>query len=247
MSTPRHYPLPGTYNFREVGGYHAGSSTTKWGKLYRSDALNRLTDEARDDLRQRDIRTVIDLRDDEERRHNPSLLEGLPVRVVESPIFSGSASSFLASDITLARLYETVVTENADAIVRAIRVIASSGEEGGAVLVHCTAGKDRTGLVVAFALLAVGVDRQEVVADYAMTQQNLPDSLMAPIIARLKALHVPDSTTIDELVWGSPAHVLEETIDLVVRQHGSVRAFLTDNGLTDAELDDLAHVLLERA
>jgi protein-tyrosine phosphatase len=245
MSTPRHYPLPGTYNFREVGGYHAGSSTTKWGKLYRSDALNRLTDEARDDLRQRDIRTVIDLRDDEERRHNPSLLEGLPVRVVESPIFSGSASSFLASDITLARLYETVVTENADAIVRAIRVIASSDE--GAVLVHCTAGKDRTGLVVAFALLAVGVDRQEVVADYAMTQQNLPDSLMAPIIARLKAMHVPDSTTIDELVWGSPAHVLEETIDLVVGRHGSVRAFLIDNGLTEGELDDLARVLLERA
>ena len=247
MSTPRRYPLPGTYNFREVGGYHAGSSTTKWCKLYRSDALNRLTDEARDDLRQRDIRTVIDLRDDEERRHNPSLLEGLPVRVVESPIFSGSASSFLASDITLARLYETVVTENADAIVRAIRVIASSGEGEGAVLVHCTAGKDRTGLVVAFALLAVGVDRQEVVADYAMTQQNLPDSLMAPIIARLKAMHVPDSTTIDELVSGSPAHVLEETIDLVVRQHGSVRAFLTDNGMTEGELDDLAHVLLERA
>lgn len=245
MSSPRRYPLPGTFNFREVGGYHAGSSITKWGKLYRSDALSRLTDEARDDLRQRDIRTVIDLRDDEERRHNPSLLEGLPVRVVESPIFSGSASSFLASDITLARLYETVVTENADAIVRAIRVIASSRE--GAVLVHCTAGKDRTGLVVAFALLAVGVDRQEVVADYAMTQQNLPDSLMAPIIARLKALHVPDSTTIDELVSGSPANVLEETIDLVVRQHGSVRAFLTDNGMTEGELDDLAHVLLERA
>jgi protein-tyrosine phosphatase len=245
MSTPRRYPLPGTYNFREVGGYHAGSSTTKWGTLYRSDALSRLTDEARDDLRQRDIRTIVDLRDDEERRHNPSLLEGLPVRVVESPIFSGSASSFLASDITLARLYETVVTENADAIVRAIRVIASSGE--GAVLVHCTAGKDRTGLVVAFALLAVGVDRQEVVADYAMTQQNLPDSLMAPIIARLKAMHVPESTTIDELVSGSPAHVLEETIDLVIRRHGSVRAFLIDNGLTEAELDDLAHGLLERA
>ncbi|MFP3381581.1 tyrosine-protein phosphatase, partial [Bacillus sp. SIMBA_069] len=70
-------------------------------------------------------------------------------------------------------------------LATAVRLIADSGEDP--VLVHCTAGKDRTGLVVALALLAAGVDREDVVADYAQTADNLAGPWADAMLERMRA------------------------------------------------------------
>ncbi|WP_434317139.1 tyrosine-protein phosphatase [Leifsonia sp. P73] len=164
-------PVNGTYNFRDAGGYPVAEGVVRRGKLFRSDGLARLGDEGRQALRDLDVRVVIDLRDDFEVSVLPDDVAGLGLQRLHLPVFEGSGASQSTIGITLVGLYEKILLQHGDVVVTALREIADTGEE--AVVVHCTAGKDRTGIVVALALLAVGVDRDLVVADYAATQANL--------------------------------------------------------------------------
>ena len=167
METSTRIPVPGTYNFRDVGGLPAAGGTVRDGVLFRSDGLHRLGEAGRDELRRLGVGIVIDLRDENEARYMPDDLDGLDVEVLSLPVFEGSGASQGEGGISLDALYERIVTQHASVVVSALREIASAGDRS--VVVHCTAGKDRTGIVVALALLAVGVYRDAVVADYALS------------------------------------------------------------------------------
>ena len=242
MTRERHVPLEGTFNLRDVGGYSAAAGTTRWRKLYRSDSLHQLSPQDRAELADRGISLVIDLRDDQERAAFPSSLDGLAVRVEHNPVFSTPASAFIAIDARLDDLYDDVITRSGDRLVSAVKLIADSGDD--AVLVHCTAGKDRTGLVIALTLIAAGVDRSSVIEDYAQTEKHLPAALLDAIVERLRAEHVPDSVNLDELVRQSPAVALERILGRLDSEYGSVTGFLVEHGLTDDELKRLRSVLV---
>lgn len=243
MISSRHIPLDGTFNLRDVGGYPASSGVTRWHKLYRSDSLHQLSEVDRTELERRRIRLVIDLRDDEERTAFPSALEGMSARVEHNPVFSTPASHFIAIDAKLDDLYDDIIANSADRIITAVRLIAES--QDAPVLVHCTAGKDRTGLVIACALMAAGVDRAAVIEDYAQTENYLPAELLDTIIARLRAEQVPHSVNLDELVRLSPALALDRILLRVETAYGSVSEFLQHHGLTDDELGRLTVALVE--
>lgn len=243
MTPARHIPLDGAFNLRDVGGYPAASGVTRWHTLYRSDSLHQLSDADRAQLERRGIRLVIDLRDDEERLAFPGSLAGVSARIEHNPVFSTPASSFIARDATLDDLYDDMIDNSGDRIASAVRLIADS--EGTPVLVHCTAGKDRTGLVIAFALIAAGVDRAAVIEDYAETENHLPAALLDTIIERLRAHHVPDSVHLDELVRLSPATALDRILRRLEHEFGSVSGFLREHGVTDDELTRLERALVE--
>jgi len=240
--THRHVPLDGTFNLRDVGGYPAGTGETRWRKLYRSDSLHALSPADISELAARGVALIIDLRDDEERAGFPSVLGSLGARVEHNPVFATPASQFITADATLADLYDDVIENSGDRLASAVRHIATSGD--APVLVHCTAGKDRTGLVVALALLAAGVDRASVIADYAQTQAHLPPELLDAIVQRLRAERVPNSVNLDELIRLSPAVALERTLSRVEVSHGSVADFLKLHGVTADELEELRRVLV---
>jgi protein-tyrosine phosphatase len=235
--------LRGTFNLRDVGGYSAGKSRTRWGALYRSDSLHRLDDSARTQLRGLGITLVIDLRDDEEREHSPSLLAGVAVEIVHNPVLQTPASIVIASDASLNDFYDEIVDNSGSRLVSALRYIARSGS--GAVLVHCTAGKDRTGLVIALALALAGVDRDEIVRDYAATESHLPVKLLDDIILRLRAERTSGSVHLDELVRRSPAAVLERTFARIEGGYGSVAGYARAHGLADDDITSLRLALLE--
>jgi hypothetical protein len=117
-----------------------------------------------------------------------------------------------------------------DSIVGSIRTIASAR---GAVLVHCAAGKDRTGVVVALALDAAGVDREAIVSDYLASAERI-----FPIMARL----VGSETYRSELEGRDPrAHAplpgtMERVLELVDDAFGGSTQWLSSHGLTDADL-----------
>ncbi|TAM60773.1 MAG: hypothetical protein EPN50_07375, partial [Chloroflexota bacterium] len=83
----RQLPLVGIFNLREVGGYPAEGGWVRRRRLFRSSALHRLDDQGREALRELGIRTVVDLRDDDERTAAPNRLEGVGARVVPRPLF----------------------------------------------------------------------------------------------------------------------------------------------------------------
>nr|WP_188437130.1 tyrosine-protein phosphatase [Microbacterium murale] len=157
--------LAGTHNFREVA-----PGVLAPGMLYRSDALHRLTREGRRKLGEFGIRRVIDLRSTFDRRiGGRDRLRGTGATRLAVPI-DGAPRAFDPRTLTLQEIYETVLSRHQSDLGRVIRAVASAD---GPVLVHCTAGKDRTGLVVALILSALEIDRDIILADYSATAANL--------------------------------------------------------------------------
>lgn len=235
-------PVDGTYNFRTTGGYAAGERTVRDGKLFRSDALHQLTDGGRASMAELGIATVIDLRDPSELASSPSAVDGLGLTVEHHPIFSAGKVPNGEALTSLAAVYRTIVEKYADRLAGAVRLIADSGEH--AVLVHCTAGKDRTGLVVATALLAVGVDREQVLADYATSGPNLSGPWAEAMLANVER-YVPGPVTEStrDLIVASPAPVLAEALDLMDATYGSATGLLAAHGFGDEDLARLRTVL----
>ena len=230
--------ITGALNFRDVGGLAVGERTTRPGVLLRSGHLARLSESDRDALRALGLRRVVDLREDDEVAHEPSLLDGLEIETVRAPLFLGSTASFFVDDISLADMYRGLIDDSASRIVEVVRAVLGAQP----VLVHCTAGKDRTGVTVALMLAAVGVDEEAVIADYARTETLLPPERNVRVIAYLRALH-PDSRHLEDLATRSPAEVMRGLLGDLGERFGSAAGYLRAHGVTDAELTELREML----
>jgi protein-tyrosine phosphatase len=242
--------LEGAVNVRDLGGLPAGDGAeTVHGRLVRSDNLQALS--AEDVLklvRDLGVRTVVDLRSpaevttegpapldrvpDVRRAHHPVLAEGLGTNTVDEVILSGHEQdqSRYPDDPACGR-YLGYLENSPGNVVAAIRSIARSE---GAVMVHCAAGKDRTGVVVALVLSAVGVERAVVVADYAATSERL-----VPVFERLS-----NSPTYASSLAGKPMEshrarpeTMAAFLEQVDERHGGVHRWLAANGLADEDLN----------
>jgi hypothetical protein len=221
--------------------------------LLRSDNLQSLTTgDVRLLVEQEALEVVLDLRTEQEvRREGPGPLTREPrVRIEHHSLYprSGGNTDLEADTANLwppaapsewpdeprvVQAYLSYLTGRPDSIVASLRAIANAR---GAVLVHCAAGKDRTGVVVALALDAAKVDRHAIVADYLATGQRID-----AIIARLR-----DSPTYRSELDGhdprthAPAPgTIERVLGLVDERFSGSAAWLSAHGLGDAELKRL--------
>ncbi len=231
--------IEGTYNFRSTAGYAVtgtavAAGSVREGSLFRSDALHRLSDAGKQQFAAHGIARVIDLRDDEELRHSPSALAADAVETVHHPVFGGAGLPDTLGTVSIAEVYRYIVEARAERVAGAVRLIADA--PAGGVLVHCTAGKDRTGLVVASALAAVGVPREQVVADYAASAENLAGEWAERMLASAAERFGDLDETLRELMTGSPAAAMDQTLDLIDSRYGGVERMLLDNGLDDDAL-----------
>lgn len=186
----RHLPLDGTHNVRDLGGYRTNSgSLTRWRSLLRADALHRLTDAGREELLAAGLRTVVDLRFEAEKKEAPQPFCGDPRVVVRDiSLFARLNTAGLhAGDEgdLLAALYRMALASCRGEIGAVLTAIAEA--DSGMVLFHCTAGKDRTGIVAALLLLLADVPADTIAADYALTATlgaRLHDELLRHMVAR---------------------------------------------------------------
>ncbi|BDZ38690.1 tyrosine-protein phosphatase [Microbacterium suwonense] len=229
--------VPGVDNLRDVGGIPVGAARVRPGVLLRSGKLAGLTPAGRAMLSER-VRRVVDLRDDAEVEAEPSVLRSVPITRV--PLFLGSVGSFFEQNMDLAAMYRHLVDESARRLVEAVRVIAA----GEPTLVHCTVGKDRTGVTVALALSAVGADRDAVVADYAFTASQLPVERNRAVVEYFRT-HLTDARNAIQLATESPAPVMAALLAGIDERYGSVADYLQSAGLTDAELAALHDALID--
>ncbi|MDT7573535.1 MAG: protein-tyrosine phosphatase [Actinomycetota bacterium] len=181
--TDRWIELDGAVNVRDLGGLTtADGGTTKPGVLLRSDNLQGLSDkDVRRLLDDYGIRTVLDLRTPTEvRSEGPGPLVAEGVRHVNLDLIPNWDEEEGSDRIVpheqreqgdLSHFYLTYLDQMPQSVVDALRVITD--DASGPVVVHCAAGKDRTGVVVALALHVAGVDRDEIVADYALTGERI--------------------------------------------------------------------------
>lgn len=232
--------LEGGLNVRDLGGLPTSDGRrVRPRRVLRSASLAELTGDDVATLQRWGLRTVIDLRGEAEvERDGRGPLAATDVAYRNVPVV-GARSVRLdqAPDLqgSLLDHYVSYLQTGADAIVGVLRLLL---DEAPAV-VHCAAGKDRTGVVVALVLDALGVHRAEIVDDYAATAANMP-RVRAQLTASATTQQlgsVPDwvLTALPETMEGFLAH-----LDSV----GGPVAWLHEHGLTDAELTSLqAHLL----
>jgi protein-tyrosine phosphatase len=112
------------------------------------------------------------------------------------------------------------------------------------VLVHCTVGKDRTGVTVALTLAAAGVDEDAVIGDYARTETLLPAQRNRAVLQWLRAQH-PESRNLEELTTRSPAPVMHALLGDLTARYGSPAGYLEAHGLSADERAELRRVLVD--
>lgn len=239
MTSPADPVVPGAVNFRDVGGLPAGSHRTRSGVLYRSGNLAQLEPDGTAALQTLGIRRIIDLRADDEVEHAPSRIAGLEVHTQRVPLFLGSVASFFADDIPLDEMYRRLIEDSAPLVVEVVRGIIADQP----VLVHCTVGKDRTGVTIAIALAAAGVEAEAVVADYARTESVLPQWRNTRVVEKLRSMH-PEAVNLEDLATRSPAPVMRALLARITREHGSAAGYLRAHGMGDDELRQLRRVLI---
>ncbi|MEF9880247.1 MAG: tyrosine-protein phosphatase [Clostridia bacterium] len=169
----KHIPMDGPQNFRDLGGFmNQNGKAVKWNILYRSDAMSTLSQNDCATLEKLNIKTVIDLRGSSEQKAMPNHLpEG--VRTFSCPMIGEEQvnidhpldSSFAKS---LKMSYLNMIGENAALIGTAVKHVIESIDQG-AVVFHCTAGKDRTGVLAAVLFLLLGVSEEDITADYQVS------------------------------------------------------------------------------
>jgi protein-tyrosine phosphatase len=235
---PRRIALPGTVNMRDIGGYPTSDGgTVRWRTLLRSDALSRLDDTGRAALAGFGVRTVVDLRTSEEAENAPSALDGASARVFHVPLLR--AEDFDGLPPELAEVYRRMVDNRGEALARAIGTLATADALPG--LVHCSAGKDRTGLVVALVLDLLGVPDEIIAADYATSAENL-DTEAARVLSQIQA--ITGGYRVDLGLLGSPPELIIEALARVRGHAGSVPGYLVRHGLPRDAIEGLRRALV---
>jgi protein-tyrosine phosphatase len=236
--------LPGCHNFRDIGGYPArDGERVRWRRLFRSDALHRLTPAGVDRLvDELEVGAIVDLRSTGEvGAEGRGQLEERSPRYFHLPLFDGALTEDpnRAKEYTLADRYFLLIEQAKGPIARVLTALLESSTPA---VYHCSAGKDRTGVISAILLGLLGVSDEIIVADYAATQENL-----AAIVDRLA-----ESEGYREVLKRLPAdtlHAEPETMISLLHQlrnrYGSVRDYARDIGLTDTDIAHLHTRLLE--
>jgi protein-tyrosine phosphatase len=223
------------------------------GVLLRSDNLQSLS--ARDVrvlIEHEALEVVLDLRTDlEVELEGPGPITHDPrVRIEHRSLYprSGGNTDLDAASVNLwpptgpsqwpdeprvVQAYLSYLTNRPDSIVASVRTIASAD---GAVLVHCAAGKDRTGVVVALALDAAGVDRDAIVSDYLATAQRV-EAIMARLVS--SPTYRPELEGHDPQTHAPLPGTIERMFELLDDGFGGSAAWLTSHGLSAAELEGL--------
>jgi protein tyrosine/serine phosphatase len=232
----------GCVNARDLGGHPLpGGRRTTFSAVVRAENVRRLTDAGWEALVDYGVRTIVDLRFPSELAADAP--RDIPVDVVHVPLLDEHNREAWAAierwDTTAAGYLEMLAWFRPN-FARAIRAIADAPP--GCVLVHCNAGKDRTGLVVALLLVLAGVPPEEIAADYGLSQPNVA-SWTAEWIAE-----APDETERERrrrISAGEP-HAMLDVLAELERRYGSARRYLIEGGATEEELDRAVARLVDR-
>ncbi|WP_187977842.1 tyrosine-protein phosphatase [Mycetocola sp. JXN-3] len=236
--------VPGTVNFRDLGGYPVPGGRTRSGVIYRSDALHNLGEAGRAALTERGIHSIIDLRDEPERAAMPDDVEGLGFQDLHHAVFEGSVDAAATPGLGLGDLYRAILFRHTD-VVRAVLTELVEPATTPAII-HCTAGKDRTGVLSALVLLTVGADREDVLDDYEATQANLAGAWAEHMTEMARSQGIEVTPQLLGIMTESPRDVLASVLVDLYAVPGGLEGYLDSAGVGPEIRERLRALLIER-
>ncbi len=232
----------GCYNIRDLGGFPIeGGGETRWGAVVRADSLSRLTEAGRAALVDYGVRSIIDLRRPAELAEYPNPFAGevshgiqyMNVSLIDPSVSEPESIESLAED------YKRILDTFAPSMAVVMHAIACAPE--GTVLVHCMAGRDRTGMVVALLLDLAGVSRAVIAEDYALSGEclkPLDDEWLenGPGDREQRARDVAH--------WKPRAEGMLDVLAHLDDRYGSVEGYLEHAGVTADDLERIRRRLV---
>ena len=254
----RHIELDGADNFRDMGGYSTEDGRrVRWGKLFRSDDLTRLSPDDLEVLEALGIRMVCDFRSRRERKHEPDRLprrrpnvEALEItmddadpQTVRGRVLSGTLDEHDYRAV-MTKGYRSFVAKHTPQFASLLRSLTDSTNIPA--LVHCTGGKDRAGFAAALVLRTLGVPKETVMADYLLTnnytERKREHQLWLIWFASLFRVS-PESAR--PLMRANPAY-LDAAFAEIDTRYGSFDAYVENGlGLDETDVEHLRSMLLE--
>lgn len=224
----------GLLNVRDLGGHPTeDGGATRSGSIVRADSPRRLSDRGWESLVEHGVRTIVDLRWHSELDADPP--RELPVEVVHIPLLGerGDSEDMTVVDAASSQheAYLAMLERFRPNFAAALGAVAAAPE--GGVLVHCQAGKDRTGLVVALLLRLAGVAPEAIAADYAASGPNLASVLDGWIDQAPTEEERQRRRRTSETPYEGMLEVLRE----LERRYGGARGYLLAGGASEEELE----------
>ena len=220
-----------TLNSRDIGGYSSSKGTLKHKVVIRSDALKFLTEENKLFLIKNNITTQIDLRTENVVRRFPSSLEEDNRFVYYNfPLTEGSMKSLEEND-SVSSLYSRMV-ENKEVFYNVFKTFINSK---GGVIINCTAGKDRTGMVIYMMLSLCGVDFGTILEDYSLSDKYIEYRL--PLVRK-------EIEDFPKFLGDAKKDYLLEFHKNFINKYQSVENYLLNVGLTLEEINKIKTKLM---
>lgn len=249
-STQRHVTLNGAANFRDLGGYKTKDGReVKWGKVYRSADISKLTDADLDTLKNRHISYDVDFRGHQEAQQAPDKLNPNTDYIL-CPAGSDSLNNWMkdvaahknSGDSLLISFYGNTKYLADRYKPFFAKLLAIPDDQS--LLFHCTAGKDRTGIAAALFLYSLGVPYKTIVADYTATNYYRKDENVKAINGMVQYAHMSPETA--KSMMSAKKEYLDATFAAIRKQYGSVDIFLRDQiGLNKQQINILRDKYLQ--
>lgn len=247
----RNINVAGIQNFRDLGGYRssATSQNVRWGKLYRSAQIDSMDECSYRELKNIGIRTIIDLRSEEEFSNYPKLQEGF--NVVHIPIATGNMDELLLNiqreKIKCDTIYRTVEQMNRKLINTYQNEFKQIFEllldpVNYPAIIHCSSGKGRTGVVSALILTALGVNEEIIMQDYRLSN----DYFNIPNVSQYAYQLPSNSQEAITTLFSAKEDFLNAAREEAERLYGDVPTYLEKGvGLNHDKMKRVRNILLE--
>lgn len=248
----RNVNIPGIQNFRDLGGYKSTDSgkTVRFGMLYRSAQIDSIPRCSRRELKNMGVRTIIDLRSENERQSYPQL-NNQEFNIIHIPILTGNMEKILQgiqeerikSD-TIYRLVERMNRELVSNYRKEYKELFSVllNRNNYPAVIHCTSGKGRTGVVSALLLAALGVNDEVIMSDYRLSN----DYFNIPKASRYAYKLPVNSQEAITTIYSAKEDFLNAAREQIEAEYGSVQGYLKKGiGLSAEEIEQLRSILLE--
>ena len=237
----RRIPLEGCVNFRDLGGYPTSDGrTVRWRRLFRSDSLSELTEpDVQTIIETLGLVSVVDLRSSGGTNDGRGLLASSGIGYHQFPLLERRGflppTSGEEVEARLTEMYQWLLFNAGTLMAQAFTTMAQPVNHPA--VFHCSAGKDRTGVLSATILDVLGVGREDIVADFLKTNE-----VIDAVLARLHKMPGFEHSTREGIM--APKAAIEKYLDVTQSEFGGSQAYLLHHGVQQSTIDNFRDSLL---